>query len=82
MHLVWTGVAKVMQDRGVDDLALVQTGAAAGDVFTVGISEDGNDLVLFGSDTQAVPQADGGYAFTGTGVFISLIHLPWHKFDL
>ena len=85
MHLVWTGVAKVMQDRGIDDLAFVQTGAAAGDVFAFGISEAGNDLVLFGSDTQAVPQADGGYAFTGTKIFTSLApvwnHLGLHGLD-
>jgi len=72
MHLVWTGVAKVLQDRGIDDLAFVQTGAAAGEVFAFGISEAGNDLVLFGSDTDAAPQADGSYAFTGTKIFTSL----------
>ncbi|WP_438352397.1 acyl-CoA dehydrogenase family protein [Microbacterium sp. CJ88] len=72
MHLVWTGVAKVLRDRGIDDLAFVQTGAAAGEVFAFGISETGNDLVLFGSDTQAAPQADGSYAFTGTKIFTSL----------
>ncbi|WP_040166104.1 acyl-CoA dehydrogenase family protein [Microbacterium gorillae] len=72
MHLVWTGVAKVLRDRGIDDLAFVQTGAAAGEVFAFGISEAGNDLVLFGSDTDAVPQPDGGYAFTGTKIFTSL----------
>jgi alkylation response protein AidB-like acyl-CoA dehydrogenase len=72
MHLVWTGVAKVLQDRGIDDLAFVQTGAAAGEVFAFGISEAGNDLVLFGSDTVAEPTADGGYAFTGTKIFTSL----------
>jgi len=72
MHLVWTGVAKVLQDRGIDDLAFVQTGAAAGELFAFGISEAGNDLVLFASDTEAVPQPDGGYAFTGTKIFTSL----------
>ncbi|TXK11099.1 acyl-CoA dehydrogenase family protein [Microbacterium wangchenii] len=72
MHLVWTGVAKILQDRGIDDLAFVQTGAAAGEVFAFGISEAGNDLVLFGSDTAAQPTADGGYAFTGTKIFTSL----------
>jgi alkylation response protein AidB-like acyl-CoA dehydrogenase len=72
MHLVWTGVAKVLQDRGIDDLAFVQTGAAAGEVFAFGISEAGNDLVLFGSDTDAAPQPGGGYAFTGTKIFTSL----------
>lgn len=72
MHLVWTGVAKVMRDRGFDDLAFVQHGAAAGEVFAFGISEAGNDLVLFGSDTDASPTGDGGYAFTGTKIFTSL----------
>jgi len=72
MHLVWTGVAKVLRDRGIDDLAFVQTGAAAGEVFAFGISEAGNDLVLFGSDTDAVPNPDGSYAFTGTKIFTSL----------
>lgn len=72
MHLVWTGVAKVMRDRGIDDLAFVQHGAAAGEVFAFGISEAGNDLVLFGSDTRAEPQPDGGYTFTGTKIFTSL----------
>ncbi|GAB2526695.1 acyl-CoA dehydrogenase family protein [Microbacterium petrolearium] len=72
MHLVWTGVAKVLRDRGIDDLAFVQEGAAAGEVFAFGISEAGNDLVLFGSDTVAEPRPDGAYAFTGTKIFTSL----------
>lgn len=72
MHLVWTGVAKVLADRGIDDLRFVQEGAVAGEVFAFGISEAGNDLVLFGSDTAAVPTGDGGYAFTGTKIFTSL----------
>ncbi|MDY0910949.1 acyl-CoA dehydrogenase family protein [Microbacterium sp. CFBP9034] len=72
MHLVWTGVAKVLADRGIDDLRFVQDGAVAGEVFAFGISEAGNDLVLFGSGTDAAPHADGGYAFTGTKIFTSL----------
>ena len=72
MHLVWTGVAKVLADRGIDDLRFVQEGAASGEVFAFGISEAGNDLVLFGSGTDAAPQPDGGYAFTGTKIFTSL----------
>nr|WP_205834836.1 acyl-CoA dehydrogenase family protein [Microbacterium sp. CFH 90308] len=72
MHLVWTGVAKVMADRGIDALRFVQEGAAAGEVFAFGISEAGNDLVLFGSGTDAAPLPDGGYAFTGTKIFTSL----------
>src|SRR5690606_22800884 len=72
MHLVWTGVAKVFSDRGVPGLEFVQDGAAAGEVFAFGISEGGNDLVLFGSDTDAVPAGGGSYAFTGTKIFTSL----------
>ena len=72
MHLVWTGVAKRLAERGIDDLRFVLEGAAAGEVFAFGISEAGNDLVLFGSDTDAAPRADGSYAFTGTKIFTSL----------
>ncbi len=72
MHLVWTGVAKVLADRGIDTLRFVQEGAVAGEVFAFGISEAGNDLVLFGSDTAAEPAPDGSYAFTGTKIFTSL----------
>lgn len=81
MHLVWTGVAKVFSDRGVPGLEFVQDGAVAGDVFAFGISEAGNDLVLFGSDTEATPQGDGAYSFTGTKIFTSLAPV-WTKLGL
>ncbi len=85
MHLVWTGVAKVLADRGDDSLRSVQVGAADGEVYAFGISEAGNDLVLFGSDTEAAPLGDGGYAFTGTKIFTSLApvwtHLGLHGLD-
>lgn len=81
MHLVWTGVAKVFSDRGVSGLEFVQDGAVAGEVFAFGISEAGNDLVLFGSDTQAVPLPDGGYSFTGTKIFTSLAPV-WTRLGL
>ena len=72
MHLIWTGVAKAMLDRGDHALEFVLREAAAGEVFALAISEAGNDLVLFGSQTDAVPQPDGGYEFTGTKIFTSL----------
>ena len=81
MHLVWTGVAKVFSDRGVPGMEFVQDGAAEGEVFAFGISEGGNDLVLFGSDTDAVPDGNGGYAFTGTKIFTSLAPV-WTKLGL
>ena len=72
MHLVWTGVAKVLADRGDASLAFVLDEAAAGEVFAFGVSEAGNDAVLFDSVTDAAPDGDGGYRFTGTKVFTSL----------
>ncbi|MGO2660504.1 acyl-CoA dehydrogenase family protein [Mycetocola reblochoni] len=72
MHLVWTGVARLLNDRGDTGLDAVLDDAAAGEIFAFGVSEAGNDLVLFGSDTVAEPDGDGGYRFTGTKIFTSL----------
>ncbi|MBX3091308.1 MAG: acyl-CoA/acyl-ACP dehydrogenase [Cryobacterium sp.] len=72
MHLVWTGVAKTLLDRGDDSLAFVLTESAAGEVYALAISEAGNDRVLFGSSTDARPLPDGAYEFSGTKIFTSL----------
>jgi alkylation response protein AidB-like acyl-CoA dehydrogenase len=72
MHLVWTGVAKVLRDRGDDSLDFLLQEAGAGEVFGFGLSEAGNDLVLFGSTTDAHPEPDGSYRFFGTKIFTSL----------
>lgn len=72
MHFVWNGIAKILLDRGDDSLEFVLTDSAAGEVYALAISEAGNDLVLFGSTTDAVPQPDGAYEFTGTKIFTSL----------
>ncbi|HEY9366104.1 MAG TPA: acyl-CoA dehydrogenase family protein [Agromyces sp.] len=72
MHLVWTGVAKVLRDRGDDSLEFVLREAGAGEIFGFGISEAGNDLMLFGSRTVAEPQTRGGYRYTGRKIFTSL----------
>ena len=72
MHLVWTGVAKVLRDRGDDSLDFLLQEAGAGEVFAFGLSEAGNDLVLFGSTTDAHPEPDGSYRFFGTKIFTSL----------
>jgi len=71
MHLVWVGVARVLRDRGDHSLDWVLADAAAGEVFGFGISEPGNDLVLWDSATSA-ERAETGWAFTGTKVFTSL----------
>lgn len=72
MHLIWTGVAKTMLDRGDDALEFVLREAGAGEVFAFALSEAGNDLVLFGSKTEARPDAGGAYRFYGTKIFTSL----------
>jgi alkylation response protein AidB-like acyl-CoA dehydrogenase len=72
MHLVWTGVAKILRDRGDDTLDFVLREAGAGEIFGFGISEAGNDLMLFGSRTTAEPQPGGGYRYSGRKIFTSL----------
>jgi alkylation response protein AidB-like acyl-CoA dehydrogenase len=72
MHLVWTGVAKILRDRGDDSLEFLLREAGQGEVFAFGLSEAGNDLVLFGSTTQARPRPDGSYSFHGRKIFTSL----------
>jgi alkylation response protein AidB-like acyl-CoA dehydrogenase len=72
MHLVWTGVAKILRDRGDDTLEFVLRESGAGEIFGFGISEAGNDLMLFGSRTTAEPQPRGGYRYSGRKVFTSL----------
>ncbi len=71
MHLVWTGVARVLAERGDASLDWVLRDAAAGELFAFGNSEPGNDLVLWDSLTVAEP-VDGGFAYTGTKIFTSL----------
>ena len=72
MHQVWAAVAKLLADRGDDRLALVIDWIAEGEVMAFGISEPGNDSVLFDSKTTAATQADGSVAYTGTKIFTSL----------
>src|SRR6187402_2006882 len=70
MHLVWTGVARVLSERGDHSLDWLLRDAAAGELFAFGNSEQGNDLVLWDSLTSA-ETVDGGYVFTGTKIFTS-----------
>jgi len=71
MHLVWTGVAHVLAERGDPSLEWVLRDAEAGELFAFGNSEPGNDLVLWDSLTVVEP-VDSGFAFTGTKIFTSL----------
>ncbi|MCC6376003.1 MAG: acyl-CoA/acyl-ACP dehydrogenase [Microbacteriaceae bacterium] len=72
MHQIWVGVARALWERGDRSLKFVLDDASRGELFALAISEAGNDLVLFGSKTQAEPQADGSYLFSGTKIFTSL----------
>ncbi|TFB70665.1 acyl-CoA dehydrogenase [Cryobacterium glaciale] len=72
MHLIWTAVAASLHAQGDHSLDFLLEEAGRGEIFAFGVSEPGNDLVLFGSQTDAHPQPDGGYRFTGTKVFTSL----------
>ena len=72
MHLVWTGVARVLDGLRDDSLSFVLKEAGEGEVFAFAISEAGNDSMLFDSGTVAAPLPDGGYSFTGRKIFTSL----------
>lgn len=72
MHQVWVGVANTVRAHGDSSMDFVLEEAAAGELFGFGISEAGNDLVLFGSSSEARPDGDGGYRFHGTKIFTSL----------
>jgi alkylation response protein AidB-like acyl-CoA dehydrogenase len=72
MHLVWTAVAGLLADRGDSSLVFVQDEVAAGEVFAFGVSEPGNDAVLFDSLTRVERLADGDFSYTGRKVFTSL----------
>jgi alkylation response protein AidB-like acyl-CoA dehydrogenase len=72
MHLIWTGVARGLNAQGDHSLDFLLEEAGRGEIFAFGVSEPGNDLVLFGSQTDARPATGGGYRFTGTKVFTSL----------
>lgn len=72
MHQVWAGVAHLLAARGDRRLDMVIDWVAKGEVMAFGISEPGNDAVLFDSTTNAVTHSDGSVSFTGTKIFTSL----------
>lgn len=72
MHQIWLGVARFVHGGGDASVDFVFEEAMAGEVFAFGVSEPANDLVLFGSVTDAIPQEGGGVAFSGTKIFTTL----------
>ncbi|MFI7582366.1 acyl-CoA dehydrogenase family protein [Kocuria sp. M1N1S27] len=71
MHHVLVGVAHTLRLRGDARAERIFEQAAAGEIFAFGISEAGNDAVLFDAATTAVG-AEDGYRVTGTKIFTSL----------
>jgi alkylation response protein AidB-like acyl-CoA dehydrogenase len=71
MHHVLVGVAHTLRLRGDARADGIFEAAAAGEIFAFGISEAGNDAVLFDAQTVAAPDPDG-YRVTGTKIFTSL----------
>lgn len=72
MHQIIVGLGRHLVRSGNPAGETILREAAAGEVFGFAISEPGNDLVLFGSTTEAKPDGQGGFSFTGTKVFTSL----------
>jgi alkylation response protein AidB-like acyl-CoA dehydrogenase len=72
MHQVWVQAARSVSARGGSFLQVVTDWAADDRLLAFGVSEPGNDAVLFDSRTVAEPDGAGGYRFTGTKVFTSL----------
>jgi alkylation response protein AidB-like acyl-CoA dehydrogenase len=72
MHQVWVQAARAVSARGGTFLRTVTDAAAADRLLAFGVSEPGNDAVLFDSHTVAEPDGSGGYRFTGTKVSTSL----------
>ena len=72
MHLVVTGAAVVALRRGLESARTILEQAAAGELFAFGISEAGNEAMLFDAATTAAPRQDGGYELTGIKIFTSL----------
>ena len=72
MHQVWVQAARAVTARGGSFLQSVTDHAADDHLLAFGVSEPGNDAVLFDSSTTAEPDGDGGYRFTGTKVSTSL----------
>ena len=72
MHQIIVGLGRYLVAHGNARGEQILRDAVAGEVFGFGISEPGNDLVLFGSTTRATANDAGGYSFEGTKIFTSL----------
>lgn len=81
MHHVWVAVARQMTASGHEEFHPVLRESAAGEIFAFGISEPGNDAVLFDSATEARVDQDGAVSFIGTKIFTTLAPV-WTRLGL
>lgn len=72
MHQIIVGLGRHLHANGLEVGEKILREAAAGELFGFAISEPSNDLVLFGSLTEARPDGSGGFSFYGQKVFTSL----------
>src|SRR5690625_7138227 len=72
MHQIIVGLGRHLVANGVNAGEQILRDAAADELHAFGISEPANDLVLFGSLTEARPDDSGGYHFHGVKIFASM----------
>ncbi|MBK0330503.1 acyl-CoA/acyl-ACP dehydrogenase [Brachybacterium sp. MASK1Z-5] len=72
MHLVITGAALHAHRLGAEGADPLLEHALAGRLLAFGISEPGNEAMLFDSQTVARSDGQGGYLLEGTKIFTSL----------
>ena len=71
MHVYWVGLVADLWRQGDKSMEWLLTEAMAGEVFSAGHSERGNDLPVLLSTTKA-ERVEGGFRFTGHKMFGSL----------
>jgi alkylation response protein AidB-like acyl-CoA dehydrogenase len=72
MHLVITGAALHARRTGAAAADPLLAHAADDRLLAFGISEPGNEAMLFDSSTRAEPDGQGGFRLHGTKIFTSL----------
>lgn len=72
MHLVITGAALHAHRLGAEHVEPLLAHALDGRLLAFGISEPGNEAMLFDSRTSATSDGEGGYLLEGTKIFTSL----------
>jgi alkylation response protein AidB-like acyl-CoA dehydrogenase len=80
MHLHWVGLVADLWHRGDRSLEWLLKEVVAGEVFTAGHAERGNDIPVLLS-TATAEQVEGGFRFHGSKMFGSLAPI-WTRYGL